>query len=158
MTPELPPKEILRGTNVTIDMVFVRHAEREAVDPEMLRSRKSPSLTEAGLQNAMAWGRTVLHSDLFYNGQYDYIHFTGTATPRTHQTAEAIIQGASLSSHVYASFPQSRGSGIDTVLRVRPDGKHWDNDKIVAAGQKTLAPDTPLTQELSALCTHQQTK
>ncbi|OGK62660.1 hypothetical protein A2334_03165 [Candidatus Roizmanbacteria bacterium RIFOXYB2_FULL_38_10] len=145
-------KESVRGTNVLIDVIFVRHAEREPVTPEMIAERRSPALTAQGMGRAREWGRSVLHSN-HVESHYDRIFFTGTSIPRTHHTVQLIDEGASLTAKVKKTgqVPE-KGQGFDNTLRLRPDGKQWNNQKIIAAGEKIFQEGGGLSSEMSALC------
>ncbi|MBI4008639.1 histidine phosphatase family protein [Candidatus Roizmanbacteria bacterium] len=136
--PESPTrKEPLRGSNVGIDVVFVRHAAREAIDPERIKQGWSPPLTERGIQASREFGNVVLGSDIFAADQYSSVFFTGTSIARTHQTAREIRRGAKFvpNTTVRERFPTKSGQDQDNLLRLQPGGKPWNNLKIETAVQ-----------------------
>lgn len=152
-------QEILRGTDVIIDTVFIRHAQREAMTQEMLVARRSPQLTAEGILKAKEWGAQILQSAKFFDGNYDQIVFTGSVIPRTHQTAEAIREGAGLdnqSSRVL--FPIERGSMYNRILRERPDGTPWNDNKIKAAARNVLSEDSKFSRQIAEACANSHGK
>lgn len=150
--------EIFKGTDVVIDTVFIRHAQREAITSEMLALKKSPSLTPEGISRAKEWGARTLRSDQFFLGKYDQIVFTASAIPRTHQTAVAIREGLKSDRSSSIAFSKTKGSKYDKILRERPDGRQWDKIKIESAAKKILSPGSQFSLQISNECNTLQNK